>query len=92
MSSFVDEFIKQILLFSFVDIIKPINEITKLVLGSSILSIVFKYFITYPVVGYTLVIIKYPKGKKGSILGKILYFVIGYAIGFFLDYIAEIIF
>ena len=92
MSEFVNEFINQISSISLIKFFQPINEIVKLVLGSSILNINLKYYITYPIVGVILVIIKSPNGKKGSLIGKILYFLVGYIIGFVLDYISEMIF
>ena len=92
MSEFVNEFINQISSISLIKFFQPINEIVKLVLGSSILNINLKYCITYPIVGVILVIIKSPNGKKDSLIGKILYFLVGYIIGFVLDYISEMIF
>ncbi len=92
MSNFVNEFIKQLLSNSLIDIFKPVNEFIKFVFNESILTIYLKYFIVFPIVGLILVKIKSPKGKEGHIIGKILYFIVGYIVTFILDYIAEIIF
>ncbi len=74
------------------DTLKSINIITQQLFSSSILSIIFKYVITFPIVGIILVKINAPRGKTGHYVGKILYFVIGYIIAFLLDVCAKIIF
>ena len=92
MSETVNELVNQLLSMSLKDVLKPVNEITKLIFGTSILTIYFKYFIAYPIVGFILVKIKSPKGTKGHIIGKILYFLVGYIAAFVLDHVSEIIF
>jgi len=72
--------------------LKNINIITQQLFSSSILSIIFKYFITFPIVGIILVKIKAPRGKTGHYIGKILYFIIGYIVAFLLDVCTKIIF
>ena len=60
--------------------------------NTSILSFVFKYYITFPIVGIILSFIGSPRSKEGKIIGKILYFIIGYVVCLVLDVIAQIIF
>ncbi len=60
--------------------------------NTSLLSFVFKYYITFPIVGIVLSSIGSPRGKEGKIIGKILYFIIGYVVCLGLDVIAQIIF
>ena len=72
--------------------LKNINIITIKLFSSSVLSIIFKYFITFPIVGIILVKINVSKGKTGHYIGKILYFIIGYIVAFLLDVCAKIIF
>lgn len=60
--------------------------------NTSILSFVFKYYITFPIVGIILSFIDSPRGKERKIIGKILYFIIGYVVCLGLDVIAQIIF
>ena len=64
--------------------IRNINEV-------SILSYTLKYFITFPIVGLILSKIGSPRGKEGHIIGKILYFLIGYLVCLILDYIAYLV-
>ena len=51
-----------------------------------------KYFITFPILGVILMMLGSPRGKEGHWIGKILYFVVGYGIGFLLDFISKLIF
>lgn len=53
--------------------------------NTSILSLIFKYCITFPIVGIILSFLGSPRGKEGHIIGKILYFIIGYVVGFVFD-------
>lgn len=73
------------------DSFKFINDITIQLCSSSILTIMFKYFITFPIVGILLVKMGSPRGKTGRFIGKVLYFIVGYGIGLFLDIIANLI-
>jgi len=60
--------------------------------NTSVLSVVFKYYITFPIVGIILSVIGSPRGKSGHIIGKVLYFVIGYVICLILDLVSRCIF
>ena len=60
--------------------------------NTSILTIMFKYCIAYPIVGVILTAIRSPRGKEGHHIGKILYFIVGYIVSFILDGMATIIF
>ncbi len=60
--------------------------------NTSILSFVFKYYITFPIVGIILSFIGSHRGKEGKIVGKILYFIIGYVVCLVLDLIAKYMF
>lgn len=71
---------------------KLFNSILLQLANASVLTIMFKYCIAFPIVGIILTAIGSPRGKEGHIIGKILYFIVGYIIGFILDYIATIIF
>ena len=71
---------------------KLINTILLQINNVSILSFVFKYYITFPIVGIILSFIGSPKGEEGKIIGKILYFIVGYVAGLVLDVIAQVIF
>lgn len=59
---------------------------------TTILNVMFKYFITFPIVGIILMRLGSPRGKEGHWIGKILYFIVGYGIGFILDFISRLIF
>ena len=59
---------------------------------SSILTYLFKYHITFPIVGLILVGVGIKRGKCGSIIGKILYYIIGNMVAFVLNFISGIIF
>lgn len=59
---------------------------------SSILTYLFKYHITFPIVGLILVGVGIKRGKCGSIIGKILYYIIGNVVAFVLNFISGIIF
>ena len=69
-----------------------INTMLLQIENTSILSLVFKYYITFPIVGIILSIIGSPKGKNGHIIGKILYFIVGYVICLILDLVSRNIF
>ena len=58
----------------------------------TLLNVIFKYIITFPIVGVILIMLGSPRGKEGHWIGKILYFVVGYGIGFLLDFISKLIF
>ncbi|MBR6820738.1 MAG: hypothetical protein IKM55_00770 [Bacilli bacterium] len=83
--------------------IKETLNIAKLILGmvnsilvsfydTTILTVMFKYVVTFPLVGIFLMNLGSPKGKEGYWIGKVLYFIIGYAVSFLLDIIAGLIF
>ena len=71
--------------------IRNINEVLLQLEKTSILSYTLKYFITFPIVGLILSKIGSPRGKEGHIIGKILYFLIGYLVCLILDYIAYLV-
>lgn len=71
---------------------KLFNTILLQFSNTSILSYAFKYCITFPIVGIILSFLGSPRGKKGHIIGKILYFIIGYVAGFVFDSISCMVF
>lgn len=56
--------------------------------NTSVFSVAFKYLITFPIVGLVLYALGSPRGKKGRIIGKISYCLVGYVVCLLLDYIA----
>ena len=60
--------------------------------NTSILTIFFKHWITYTIVGIIFAIVSLPRGKEGHVIGKILYFVVGYLVCAILDLISGCIF
>ena len=76
----------------FYQVLKEINLVSIQVIGSSFFSIIFKYCITFPIVGLILSYIGSPRGTVGHFIGKTLYFVIGYFVCVILDFLASIIF
>lgn len=74
------------------EIIKMYNKILTAYFDTTILNEMFSHCLTFPIVGIILVIIRSPKGKEGRIIGKILYFIIGYIIDIVLKYISNMIF
>ncbi len=72
--------------------LKMFNTILLQLTNTSVLTVIFKYCITFPIVGIILSAIEFPRGKKGRYIGKGFYFVVGYFVGFVLDSIAKIIF
>lgn len=73
-------------------ILSMFNSILVLFYDTTILNVIFKYFITFPLVGVILMMLDSPRGKEGHWIGKILYFVVGYGIGFILDFISKLLF
>ena len=73
-------------------VLSMLNSILVSFYGTTILNIMFKYFITFPIVGVILMMLGSPRGKEGHWIGKILYFIVGYGIGFLLDFISKLIF
>ena len=69
-----------------------INSILVSFFGTTVLNVMFKYFITYPLVGIILMKLGSPRGKEGHWIGRVLYFIVGYGIGFILDFISRLIF
>jgi len=76
----------------FYQLLKLFNSIFIQLNNTSILTIMFKYCIAYPIVGVILTAIGSPRGKEGHYIGKILYFIVGYIVGFALDHISYIVF
>ncbi len=76
----------------FYQMLKLVNNVLLQLTNTSVLTAMFKYCIAFPIVGIILTAIGSPKGKEGHIIGKVLYFIVGYIIGFILDCIATIIF
>lgn len=72
--------------------LKSINDVLLQLENISILSFVFKYYITFPIVGLILSKIGSPRGKEGHVIGKVLYFIIGYFVCLALDLIAKQVF
>lgn len=91
-----------VILSSFLGIKETLNVIKKVTsmfnsilvsfYDTTILNVMFKYFITFPIVGVILIMLGSPRGKEGHWIGKILYFIVGYGIGFVLDFISKLIF
>ncbi len=73
-------------------ILSMFNSILVSFYDTTILNVMFKYFITFPIVGIILMHFGSPRGKEGHWIGKILYFIVGYGIGFILDFISRLIF
>lgn len=72
-------------------ILSMFNSIMVSLYDTTILNIMFKYCITFPIVGLILMIIGSPRGKEGHWVGKILYFIVGYGVGFVLDFVSNLI-
>ena len=75
---------------SFFQMLKLLNNFLLQLTNTSILTIMFKYCITFPLVGIFLSAIGSPRGKKGHIIGIVLYFIIGAIIELILNYIGKI--
>ena len=73
-------------------ILSMLNSILVSFYDTTILNVMFKYFITFPIVGIILMRLGSPRGKEEHWIGKILYFIVGYGIGFILDFISKLIF
>lgn len=73
-------------------ILSMFNSILVLFYDTTILNVIFKYFITFSLVGVILLMLGSPRGKEGHWIGKILYFIVGYGIGFILDFISKLLF
>lgn len=71
---------------------KMMNTILIKTFNSSLLSYVFKYRITFTIVGLLLFIINSPRGKLGHIIGKTLYAIVGVIVVYILDFISDCIF
>lgn len=76
----------------FYQMFKLFNSVSMQLTNTSVLTAMFKYCIAFPIVGIILTAIGSPRGKEGHIIGKVLYFIVGYIIGFVFDYIAKIVF
>ena len=73
-------------------ILSMFNSILVSFYDTTILNVMFKYFITFPIVGVLLIMLGSLRRKEGHWIGKILYFIVGYGVGFFLDFISKLIF
>ena len=73
-------------------ILSMFNSILVSFYDTTILNVIFKYFITFPLVGVILMMLGSPRGKEGHWIGRILYFIVGYGIGFILDFISKLLF
>ena len=73
-------------------ILSMFNSILVSFYDTTILNVMFKYFITYPIVGIILMKLGSPRGKEGHWIGRVLYFIVGYGIGIILDFISGLIF
>jgi len=51
------------------------NSILVSFFDTTILNVMFKYFIAFPIVGLILLMLDLPRGKTGHLIGKFLYFV-----------------
>lgn len=76
----------------FKEIIVLFNSILVNYCNSNILDITLNHVITYSIVGIIFSIIGCPRGKTGHIIGKILYFIVGFIISAALDLISKLIF
>lgn len=76
----------------FYQLLKLFNSVTIQLNNTSILTVMFKFCISYPIVGVILTTIGSPRGKEGHYIGKTLYFIVGYVVGFILDSLATMIF
>lgn len=76
----------------FKEIVVLFNSILANYCDSNILDITLNHAITYSIVGMIFSIIGCPRGKTGHIIGKILYFLVGFVIGAVLDLISKLIF
>lgn len=73
-------------------VLSVFNNILVSFYDTTILNVIFKYIITFPIVGVILMMLGSPRGKEGHWIGKILYFIVGYGIGFILDFASKLIF
>ena len=73
-------------------ILSMVNSILVSFYDTTILTVMFKYVITFPLVGIFLMKLGSPRGKEGHWIGKVLYFIIGYVVSFLLYIIAGLIF
>lgn len=73
-------------------ILSMFNSILVSFYDTTILNVIFKYFITFPIVGLILMMLGSSRGKEGHWIGKILYFIVGYGIGLILDFVSKLIF
>ena len=72
--------------------LKSFNSVLLQLSNTSVISYVLKYYITFPIVGSVLSCLGSPRGKQGHLIGKILYFIIGYIVCLILDFFANVIF
>lgn len=73
------------------ELLRNINLILIEIFDESILTIFFKYGITFTIVGIILAKLGSPRGKKGHYIGKTLYAIIGYIISKLLNNLPKIL-
>ena len=71
---------------------KMMNTILIEAFDSSLLSYIFKYGITFTIVGFLLFKMNSPRGKIGYIIGKTLYAIVGVIVAYILNLISKCIF
>lgn len=74
------------------NIFKIMNIILVQTFNSSLLSLVFKYGITFAIVGLLLIKMNSPRGRLGHIIGKILYVIVGVIVNYILNCVSKCIF
>ncbi len=72
-------------------VLKLLNSVLLQFTNTSILTVMCKHYIVFSIVGIILCIIG-TRVKEGHLMGKVLYFIVGYIIGFVLNLLAKIIF
>lgn len=73
-------------------IVKIFNTFLQQFYNISVLSFVFKNLIVFPIISIIFSIICCPRGKTGSIIGRILYSIVAYIVCLILDNLAIVIF
>jgi hypothetical protein len=69
-----------------------LNSIALQLIGDSILTLLLKTSITYFIVGLILIICNIPRGKLGHLIGKTLFWIVGFVVVFVLNIIAGLVF
>ena len=68
-----------------------LNMITLSLIGDSLITYIYGGALTFFIVGIILSFINAPKGKIGSIFGKVLFWVVGFPVSFILNFFGKII-